>query len=60
MDFEILARFDPTGKEPTIMESREVEKEVRAEMERDAALLKARAKLDQHKGSAAPYFLNPG
>jgi hypothetical protein len=42
------------------MESREVEKEVRGEMERDAALLKARAKLDQHQKSGAQDFLNPG
>ncbi len=58
MDWEIIERYDPSGKEPSIMESREVEMEVRGEIERDASILKARAKLDAQGAHRAKDPLN--
>ena len=48
MDPEAARRVDPELIESGHFRIREMEEEIRKELERDAGLLKARAKLDKH------------
>ena len=54
MDFVIWKRLDPSRlhDDEQVFVNRHVEDEIRAEMDRDAQLLKARQKLEERGGSS--------
>ena len=52
VDYSVGKKIDPMLKDRPIIEIRELEEEIRKETEREASLLKAKAKLDQYSGHA--------
>jgi len=59
VDFDLIGQWDPSQREPNILESREAEKEVRDELVHEAAMLKARNKLAEHQKTSPLDPLNP-
>ena len=54
MDFVLWRRLDPSklSDDEQVFVNRQVEEEVRTEMDRDASLLKARQKLEERGGDS--------
>jgi len=50
VDYSVGKKIDPMLKDRPTIEIRELEEETRKETEREASLLKAKAKLDQYAG----------
>ncbi len=53
MDFESWRLIDPSreGKDEVVFQNRKAEEEIRAEMDREATMLKAKQKLSERLGS---------
>ena len=58
VDWEMLDRFDPRAADDLPQGFRSIEDELRGNLERDAMLLKAKAKLKEHRGGELPDRLN--
>jgi hypothetical protein len=59
VDWDMVDRYDPSSQKSSLLQSRAAEDEVRAEIDRDAQLLKARNKLNTNRGERKNDPLNP-